>query len=316
MAKKINFNKNKRNLEEKVREALSKKNISTPKLPPIIKRTRPVNSCTYPKPSLVRIDRASNNKIFITGGIGDILTLESYFTDKLRDSLETIYYATSKHVPISNIFKSLPNYPKLKNHIVVWNDFTKFWAFCSKEEYITKCRQFRLEIENGVLSSEDYSISAKFPYSMPYNQSSVLTHSLADISKFILPDEFFVICPFSSDKRLKSRDFDQEDWSNVFKILKNANIPGVVINSGKDIIAKNTHLIDLNNKTNILESIEILKKSRGYIGVDSCLSVLAAKLFTHPNILVKSVNEHLYRWKHLYYAPSTDFQFLSRNVRS
>lgn len=321
MAKKIAFNKKQRkNFEEKIKEALAKKNIGTPKLPPAIpaRKTAVRQSAgqRYPKPATIRVERATSNKIFITGGIGDVLTLESFFSDQQRAALETIYYATSKHVPIANIFKHLPNYPKLTNHIVVWDDFSSFWAFCSKDEYLSRCRQFHKEINQGVMSSGDFSIAAKFSTLDVYNKSSVLEFPIAKIERFALPAQYFVLCPYSTDKRLKVRDFDAEDWLNTLKLLQDRGLQGVIINAGKDIIPENKSIINLNNKTTILESIEILKKSQGYIGVDSCLSVLAAKLFAYPNLLVKSVNEHLYRWKHLYYAPSTDFQFLVKNVKA
>jgi ADP-heptose:LPS heptosyltransferase len=73
-------------------------------------------------------------------------------------------------------------------------------------------------------------------------------------------------------------------------------------------------LINLNQQTDLIVSIEILKGAKGYIGVDSCLSVLAAKLFDE-HLFVKSTDRHLLRWKHVYYAPKKNFDFIGSVVR-
>ena len=84
----------------------------------------------------------------------------------------------------------------------------------------------------------------------------------------------------------------------------------VVLNVGNDFIPTDDVIINLNNQTNFLESIEILKKGSGYLGVDSSLSVLATKLFPVSNLYVKSQNHHLQNFKHIYYMPQTDFSFI------
>lgn len=75
-----------------------------------------------------------SNSILITGGIGDFITIESFLNDKERNDLETIFYATRAQETIKKIISVLPNYPNLKNHIVLWNDFSRIFAFHNKEE--------------------------------------------------------------------------------------------------------------------------------------------------------------------------------------
>jgi hypothetical protein len=50
---------------------------------------------------------------FITGGIGDVITIECFLTDAQRNELSTIYYATNKHTFVESLFKSLDCFPKL-----------------------------------------------------------------------------------------------------------------------------------------------------------------------------------------------------------
>jgi hypothetical protein len=66
-----------------------------------------------------------------------------------------------------------------------------------------------------------------------------------------LPENYIVLCPFSTDKRSKERDFNAEDWNQTLKFLEQKDIKGVVINSGNDIVPKNSYLIDLSNLTKI-----------------------------------------------------------------
>ena len=56
-----------------------------------------------------------------------------------------------------------------------------------------------------------------------------------------------------------------------------------------------------------------MRKAVGYIGIDSCLSVIASKL-PYEIMKIKTINQHLIKWKHVYYAPKTDFNFLSDKI--
>lgn len=190
--------------------------------------------------------------VILTGGIGDALAIESFMSDLQRKSLESIFYATRAHKAIQEIFSNLKSFPNLKNHIVLWEDFSKIFAFHSKMEVITaittkkkltnmleKSKTERLiSLLKGV---KDYSISKIFmeiPNLRPYNNSSCLKEKLTDINKFNLPNkEFFVICPYSpNDRRNPRRDFNQKDWDNLIKILVTKNTKGVILNVGTDKI--------------------------------------------------------------------------------
>lgn len=259
-----------------------------------------------------------SDAILLTGGIGDVIVLESHFPALLRSNLKTIYYASVKNTSLRGIMSAL-NFPKLCNHIAVWNDFSKFWCFISKQHVIEKISHKIKSVVPELTISQDWSINDKFPKirlgKYEYHGSSLLKQNLVNISRFNIPNNYAVICPYSSDKRGKGRDFTPADWSAASKQLKIWNLTGVIINHGQDTYFPNDDImINLSNKTTILEAIEILKQAKGYIGIDSCLSVLAAQKFDISRLVVKCINPHCLSWKDVYYSPKKDFSFIKEQI--
>lgn len=318
----ILINKKVRDFDKKIKEVLERNNLNKRKIPPIQEKkvVKPAEKKVIRRvrkyiPGVVETNR---KEIFITGGIGDVIALESFFSSVFRENLNTIYYGTNKQQPIQSLFETIPNYPNLINHVVVWKDFSNFWCFFGKEDYLHKATREKIHIPYGVYNAEDFSISRKFHdlNIKSYNNSSFILFELANIDKFSLPQDYVCICPYSTDKRTRIRDFNHLDWKGTLNYLKRNELKGVILNIGNDRIPEDKHLINLNNQTTLIESIEILKKSKGYIGVDSSLSVLATKLFSDSDIFIKSNNQHLYRWKHVYYAPKTNFNFIRESFQN
>jgi ADP-heptose:LPS heptosyltransferase len=252
--------------------------------------------------------------IFLSGNIGDIFAVESFLNKEERRDLKTIWYGTRKQADIEALFRSLPNYPSLEHHRIAWNDFSQFWGFASKDECCQRMRLNGREAPHELLRAKDHSIIERFndilKQNVPYNGSSFLRHKIADIKHIQLPESFVVICPYSSDKRLKERDFTAQDWKVCVEYLKASNRKGVVLNAGSDKVPSSEWIVNMTNMTTIQEAVEVLKLADGYFGIDSSLSVLAAKLFNYPNLIIKSVNQHCYMFAKCYYAPQTDFRFL------
>jgi hypothetical protein len=303
-----------------------------------------------------------SGSVFITGGIGDVLAVESFLTDEERNSIDTIYYATSKKEPVERLFRCTKNFSSIKNHINLWCDFTDFWCFYSLEDYLDRSNHesqysglesfnsfdisnleklyiqflncpesispqwrayFRFVFHKsassfveGVKKSKDLSIMTIFAQKLKYNGSSFLKYNLSNIKKFNLPKKYIVILPFSTDKRMHGRDFDEQDWINTFNFLREKNIKGVVINSGSDIVPESSLLINLTNLTKIEEAVEILKAAEGFIGIDSWLSILAAKIFNEPFLHIKSINPHLLDHAFFYYSPKEQYTFLKPNIKT
>lgn len=254
--------------------------------------------------------------ILFTGGIGDILALECFISCDDRQMLQTIYYATQAEKVMSDIFAALKvEYPNLTKQESLWNDYSDNFVFHLKPE----CSQAIDKLPADWPQTTDFSIAHIFEKieagTYHYNYSSVLRHTVADVSKFDLPKPYMVISPASILYHgAIDRNFTKEEWKRTLAYLKENELHGVILNQTQCYIPKSDLLVDLTNKTTLLESIELLKLSHGYIGIDSCLSVLAAKQF-NTNIFVKSTNSHLEKWKHIYYAPRTKFDFIGPVVK-
>jgi hypothetical protein len=286
-----------------------KTNQTAKKLVSTVKRERPLRA------KIVR----PISSAFISGGIGDVIAVESFLNNEDRQTLNTIFYATNKRQYLEELFKCLTNYPNLRHHETVWDDFSKFWCFYSLEDYIRKAKDQNFPCNSRVKLSKDLSIlhvveDVKKGI-LKYNNSSFLTEMMAVIDHFDLPPNYFVILPYSTDKRIKKRDFDENDWIEVLETLKEAGTIGIVINSESESIPTSDLLIDLSQKTRLTEAIEILKSAKGYFGIDSWMSVLAAKLFDSPFIQIKSQNQHCYNNAAFYYAPKTNFDFIVSNIK-
>ncbi len=258
--------------------------------------------------------------ILLTGGIGDVIAIESMMTDIERQSIDCIFYATRAAKPCIELFNNLPTFPKLKNQALLWKNFTNIFGFNSKEQLVEKlCAYQPDELQNTVRKLisgvEDWSIAKIFYENRQYTYSSFINCKLTSIEKFNLPKNYYCICPTSSnDKRDNKRDYNMMDWQCTLGILKSKNMFGVVINNDDSYIPIDNQIINLNNKTNIKEAIEIMKSASGYIGIDTALSVMAAKLFKKENIIVKSLNEHCYTWAHVYYTPHKTFEFIKKSI--
>lgn len=259
------------------------------------------------------------NSVFLTGGIGDIFAVESFLTDVERESLVGIYYATSKQKMIEELWRSLPNYPNLKVHSNVWSDFSAFWCFCSLGDCCKFLKNKNVKEDPNLSRVRDLSIIPFFERvkrgQFKYNNSSFLIHKLCDVNHLQLPERYVAVCPYSSDKRLAGRDFSSHDWSECLAHLKQLGVVGVVLNQGDDAVPVSEQLVDMTNKTTIVEAVEVLKGAEGYVGIDSSLSVLAAKLFKYPRLMIKSINNHCYQNISCYYAPCDQADFLMKSIR-
>lgn len=280
------------------------------------KQNKKITNNKPKRPLKINLNKKQSSA-FITGGIGDVITIECFLTDSQRGELSTIYYATNKHIFIENLFKSLDCFPKLKNHVKLWQDFSNFWAFYYLEDFIIKSRFKNKKIFEDCLDLSIFPFFQKIKKEkISYNGCSFLEKKLTNIEHIELPKEYIVIAPASTDKRLLGRDFNQKDWEQTNIFLKKHDLKGVVLYEGKDTLLEYDNIINLQNRTSILESIEILKKAKGYIGIDSWSSVLAAKLFEEPYLQIKSVNDHCHENAEVYYAPKTKFNFIVKEIQS
>lgn len=140
-------------------------------------------------------------------------------------------------------------------------------------------------------------------------------------TKFNLPENIMLICPYTQDNRvhcilcdklhtetnncIATRNFTINNYYIAESILKKNKMIGVIVTDVESILPDEIKdsFINLSGKTSIEESIEILKACHGYIGIDSFLSVFATKIFDNNNVIIKCYNKHAYEWKDVYWYP-------------
>ena len=137
--------------------------------------------------------------ILLTGGLGDIITIESFMSDQEKKELEVIFYATRAQYLIKDIIDGLPSFPNLKHHTILWDEYEHQFAFHSKMELLNhllkqaSSEKDKQKIKELLADITDFSISAIFNQVLKsrrqYNGSTLLTTTMANIDAFGLPNK-------------------------------------------------------------------------------------------------------------------------------
>lgn len=222
--------------------------------------------------------------ILLTGGIGDIFALDGFWSKKQKNEIKHIILATPQADIIESLFKDNVFYPSLESI-----------------EIVSKSVHFEVSSVPGLENYkeiEDCSILIKFPlYRKQYNEYQF--SSLIHPSKIRLNQA--IIVPDSTNYYI-GRDYDTQDWLKTVQILHQTNLTGIVLNPCCKV-PRHPLLKVVHNDT-MLESVKMLNESSAYIGIDSCLSVLASR--SKINCIVKSINPHCFNWRDMYYDDSTE----------
>lgn len=249
---------------------------------------------------------AGGRSILLTGGIGDVFAVEGMMTPGERDALESVCYACPAGAIIRMAFRRLPNYPRLRSHVLLRTGRRVFHS-------LPKVRLRGYVVPEG---TEDWSIGAIFPQQRPYSGSSFTRHKLTGLrTRLRAPGPYVVIQPVSSWGRWPERDFDGDDWQCAKAFLEAKGLFGVILNQHGSPLPNWPCLIGWQGITTLAESIELMKGAQGYLGIDSCLSVLAAKLFPVTRLAVKGTRAHIYQNAWAYYQPHAEFPFLQRSLQ-
>lgn len=266
-----------------------------------------------------------NDEIIMMDGIGDFFVLETMMPPQMKQSLKKVFWASRVQHFIKGIWDLLPNYPSLE-HEFLWTNWDVVYCFLRRQDVITFLHSNGINIARNWNEITEYGLATIYKVAQHHQtkirtESSFLKYKIVSLENFNLPEVYYCISPYSSYNRKfnshdhnHKRDFEDSDWKSVIRWLSKRNAKGVILNVGEDSCPKHDRLLNLSNKTSLAESIEILKASKGYLGVDSCLSVLAAMLFDIENLHVRSNNDHCYNWKHVYYYPQTNFDFLKNSL--
>ena len=231
------------------------------------------------------------NYMFWSLGIGDFLTLDSFMPDFFYSKIKKIFLFTSINKTFEKLIKSNKNYSNIeiifadnqydKGEIYKIDDYIE--SFCiNKEINIDKCFQDDLLIWK-----------TPFIEVIKPKISSFFTEKLCQVNYDFIKKDFCVILPITKNTRDR-RFLTPRDWEEIMKILKYKKLLGVVLGKNKSKIPKARNIIDLTGKTTITEALEITKKAKCYIGIDSFLSTLAMQTFPEENIYIKSKEDHLF----------------------
>lgn len=245
-------------------------------------------------------------------GIGDFLTLDSYLPEFFYKNLKKIFLFTSRNTTFEQLIKSNKNYNSVKV-IFADNKFDKGEIY-KDEEYLNNFfKKFNLSKESCF--HDDLEIW-NLPNINNLNPkiSSFFTEKLCDINFDFLNENYCVVFPSTKNTRNR-RFFNSTDWIETIKILKYYKYRGIILGNENFKIPKENDFINLNGKTSILESVEITKKAKMYIGIDSFLSTLAMQVFEEDKIYIKSTENHLYNNSKFFSPFKNNLNFVSNRIR-
>jgi hypothetical protein len=234
-----------------------------------------------------------NTQVIHDTGAGDFYQIESVWTEEERDQLETVWYGYNnpQSDALRQAIEANPRYAKVKHRYL----------------------RYPTELLPGVPNTlRDHSILHR----KVFTGSSFLKHNLSDLAYLegVLPERFDFIhpaTPVNLPSVRKIRDMGQEEWQAVIDRLEARNTIGVIVNpKGIEDVPQHDRLVDLRGLTTMPQAIEVLKKASGFIGIDSCFAILAAQLFDHEDLIVRTNNPHVIAHRWSYYAPHEDPGFL------
>lgn len=274
------------------------------------------------------------DSLLLTAGIGDFILLD-YFYDLTK--YKNIFLVLPQDKNIEMMMSCFKNYKKVQ--IIKYNCLKRLRLICFVSlNNILDHRGIPQHLKLTAKYAHDYSIFSKLGVirrligngdkinicrycdSEIKVNSSLVKNKLCDTRGFNLPSKYYFIASSTSWTRFdcavcdishetscpktdNMRDFVDIDWVNTINILQKENIKGIVIGVTPvpSKYASIPLLINLTNKTSIIEAFEILKYAIGYIGIDTCFSVLASYTMPKNKVMVKCINKHGLIWKDIYF---------------
>lgn len=248
------------------------------------------------------------NCIVTSGQIGNFLAFDSFLTNKEKKELKKIIIT-----PNINLFKNKLKFKEESENYQILNlvENNKFYAKNIIVEYVNNLENIKKSIlgYKKIIITEFFNNYYLNKWHLNKNinikNSSFIKIENANINKFNLPKNYCTIVGWSKREEKK---FTSYDWQELIKILKIKNIKGVLLNSfyRKDVeIPKSDFLIDLTEKTSLLESIEITKNANFYIGINGCLSIIAMQKYP-DRCIIKTCLPKKFKWYRIYYPKIKD----------
>jgi hypothetical protein len=261
-----------------------------------------------------------NQFIIITGGIGDFLTIDYFFSYSEKKNIIFITKQSLKLRKICNFYNKSNKFYSLYFNFSLYgkpgfdntHELIKFFPELINIKIVNISEYFH--VIRNLINSKKITGNSNF-----------FTKKIIDIkNKFNLPEYFALINPYTEDIRLTciqcnqthnglqkcrlTRNFVDTDYSNIFAFLKNKTIVGVIISIIPIIIPdmyKDVNIINLScNKLSIIDCIELTKQCSYFFGIDSVFSVIASKILPNNHIYIKCNHNHGYTNKDIYWYPN------------
>lgn len=215
-------------------------------------------------------------QLLVTGGIGDAWAVESH----LETLPDEILLATPQADTIAACFRAIGVKTKTIATDRVYFNINQVEAYHGSLD----------DVEDGSIGRTFHLIRDGI---MKYRGSRLLELPHARP----IEEKYAVLCPASANFG-NNRNMTQDE---VLWCLRQTDLPIVALFKGNYALPHSPRLRNQINKTDILQTIGILKHASMFFGVDSCQTVLACQV-GYPCV-IKSVSEHYYKWKKVYAAP-------------
>lgn len=245
-------------------------------------------------------------------GIGDLLTLDSFIPDFFYENIKKIFLFTSRNETFKKLIKANKKYSSIEI-VFADNQYDKGEIYKIDNYLKSFCLKHNLNINECF---QDDLLIWKTPFIEGINPkiSSFFTEKLCQINYEFLNKNLCIICPTTKNTR-ERRFFTNNDWTETIKILKYYKLQGIVIGNETSEVPKTDNIINMTGKTNILEALEITKKAKYYIGIDSFLSTLAMQIFPEENIYIKSTENHLFENIKFFSPFKKNINFVSDRIK-
>lgn len=249
--------------------------------------------------------------VLLTCGLGDFVAIDSFMAKDERLAVDTVHWATRARAAMVDLVPFV--FPNVTWHVIqrdTWGaPFTSDFCVSSRDELPgLPADVIDLSVTNV---ADDVRAGAR-----GFTGSRFVGRTLCDVSHLGLPSRYVVVHPFSENARTDERDMTQPEWLAVQRYASDIGLPVVVLNKGGEPLEnKRRGVIDLSDRTTLLQGIEVTKHADVFIGCSSVFAAIAAKVLPQSRVFVKanhSVRRFFY-W--LYYSPLDTNTFVTDDLR-
>jgi hypothetical protein len=237
--------------------------------------------------------------VLFTGGCGDVIALESMWSEAERGALHTVYWATRAAGITRPLFERSLRYAGVDHVVLPYMGKTYFNVFGVRADF------------PALPAVKDWSILTRFREfsARPWSRSTFVSEPVIPAPICAdLPDRFVVIqhetLLHTNAAQRQLRNLDGREWDRILHQLEVEDLAAVVVNGpGSSPPPRHPRIVDLVGRGDFADSMAILRRASGYWGIASALCVAAAQLFGPDALWVKGPESWLKHHRHIYFAP-------------